>query len=187
MKIINITGLVAGILLVGGCASTPSVDSGPEGLEAAAELAENLDSDGDSVPDGVDVCADTDAGVMVDPTGCEIVMGRIDGLDFGPNQVSLPADAQPVLDRYIEAMLRYPDVVVSVDAHTDNRGTALGNRELSKERVISVVRYMVVSGISPNRIKPKGWGESRPIAANATAEGREQNRRIEINVLEGLL
>lgn len=187
MKIINCTGLLASLLIVGGCATTPPVVSETEGREAAIALVENLDSDGDAVPDSSDKCADTDSGVIVDMTGCEIVMGPIAGLNFGPNAVNLPDSARPVMDRYIEALKRYPDVVVSVEGHTDNRGPAAGNLELSKERVLSVVRYMVVSGINPDRIKPYGYGESRPRAANATAEGREQNRRIEIKVLEGLL
>ena len=87
----------------------------------------------------------------------------------------------------VDALLRYPDAVISVEGHTDNRGSAADNLELSKQRVLSVVRYMVSQGMSPDRIKPYGYGESRPRAANATAEGREQNRRIEINIVEGLL
>ena len=187
MKILNCTGLLVGFLLLGGCASTPSVVSETAGRDAAIALGDNLDSDGDTIPDLSDTCADTNAGVMVDLAGCEIVMGPIEGLNFGPNVANLPADALPVLDRYIDAMKRYPDVIISLDAHTDNRGTAANNLELSKDRAMSVASYMVNNGINPVRIKPKGWGENQPKAANATAEGREYNRRIEIKVLEGLL
>jgi len=80
-----------------------------------------------------------------------------------------------------------PEIAISVAGHTDNRGPAAANLELSKQRVLSVVKYMVANGITTDRIMPVGFGESRPIAANATAEGREQNRRIEIQVLEDLL
>ncbi|MFK8081181.1 MAG: OmpA family protein [Granulosicoccus sp.] len=185
MKTINCTVLLACILLVGGCASRPASDSTV--LTETSQLAANIDSDGDSVPDSDDACADTEPRVLVDSSGCEIVMGPIEGLNFGPSMVELPDSASDVLDRYIEGILRNPDVVISVAGHTDNRGTAAGNLELSKERVLSVVRYMVDNGVSPERIKPYGYGESRPRAANATAQGREQNRRIEIKVIEGLL
>ncbi|MFK7858603.1 MAG: OmpA family protein [Granulosicoccus sp.] len=182
MKTINCTVLLASVLLVGGCASTPPLSTG-----TSAPTVINLDRDGDSVPDSDDACADTAARTMVDASGCEIVMGPVEGLNFGPGVVDLPDNATAVLDRYIDAMKRYPNVVISVAGHTDNRGPAAVNLEMSKERVLSVVRYMVTNGISPARIKPYGYGESRPRAANATAQGREQNRRIEINVLEGLL
>lgn len=195
MKINHRIVLLAGLtMLAAGCASNSTKVTGTEGSANAAEAAEaaetalrDVDSDGDSVADTDDLCADTEARTMVDSTGCEVAMGVVDGLNFGPNETSLSDGANAALDRYVDAMKRYPDVVISVEAHTDNRGPAAGNLELSKERVLSVVRYMVSNGINPARIKPFGYGESLPIAANATAAGRELNRRIEIKVLEGLL
>jgi len=123
---------------------------------------------------------------MVDESGCEFTMGVIEGLKFGINELALSNEAAEVLDKYIAVLVRYPEVTVAVEGHTDNRGPAADNLELSKERVLSVVRYMVTNGISPDRIQPFGYGESRPRAANATIEGRELNRRIEIRVLSGL-
>ena len=187
-RIVLLAGLTA---LAAGCASNTPRVTGTEGSAPAAEAAETAlsetDSDGDSVPDSDDRCDDTDLPSLVDSTGCEVDMGVIFGLNFGPNETSLPPGADVVLDRYVDAMKRYPEVVVAIEAHTDNRGPAADNLELSKERVTSVVRYMVASGINPARIKPFGYGESLPIAANATADGRERNRRIEIKVIEGLL
>lgn len=189
MKISNGIVLLAGMsLFIAGCASNSQRVTGTEGLDGSSQTAmQDSDRDGDSVPDADDVCAETDAQALVDSTGCEVPTGAIEGLSFGPNETGLSDEAQLVLDRYIDALQRNPNVVVSVEGHTDNRGPAAGNLELSKERVLSVVRYMVGNGISANRIKAYGYGESRPRAANATAEGREQNRRIEIKVLEGLL
>lgn len=187
--------LVSLTTLAAGCATNNPRVTGTEATAAAtqevaevtSQAADILDSDGDSVIDAQDQCADTSARTMVDSTGCEVTMGVISGLNFSSNQTSLPDNARVLLDRYVDVMKRYPDVVVSVEAHTDNRGAAASNLELSKARVLSVVRYMANSGINPARIKPFGYGESLPIAANATAEGRELNRRIEINVLEGFL
>jgi len=186
--------LVSLTTLAAGCATNSPRTTGTEDIASAEEeMAEAvpqvgiLDSDGDSVIDVQDQCADTGVRSMVDSTGCAVPMGVISGLNFSSNQTNIPESANGVLDRYVDVMNRYPDVVVSIEAHTDNRGPAASNLELSKERVLSVVRYMTNSGINPARIKPFGYGESLPIVANATAEGREQNRRIEIKVLEGFL
>lgn len=155
--------------------------------DAAVAIPAIADRDIDGVVDSIDNCADTASGVMVDLTGCEIVMGPIEGLKFEPNDAQLNTESRQVLGKYVDALKRYPEVVVAVEGHTDNRGPASANLELSKERVLTVVEYMVSNGINPARVKPYGYGESRPRAANATLSGREQNRRIEIKVLEGLL
>ena len=178
-------------ILAAGCASNSARVTGTEGSVNAAQSPEtasrDVDSDGDSVADANDRCEDTDFSALVDSTGCEVDTGVIFGLNFGPNETTLPPGAGPILDRYIDALNRNPDVVVAVEAHTDNRGPAADNLELSKERVLSVVSYMVENGVNPERVKPFGYGESLPVAANATQEGRERNRRIEIKVVEGLL
>ena len=182
MKIFQWVFVIASLSLLAGCASMSS--SGPD-AGGAGSLASDLD--GDSIPNDLDECTDTAPRTLVDASGCELKLGVVEGLDFRPGQTALSDDSKAVLDVYIEALSRYPEVVVSLAAHTDNRGPALGNRELSKERVLAVVGYMVANGIDPARMRPIGYGESRPVAANATAEGREKNRRIEIEVLEGLL
>ena len=155
--------------------------------DAALTVPTVADRDSDGIVDSIDNCADTASAVMVDPAGCEIVMGAVKGLNFAPSDAALNASSRDALGVYVDALKRYPDVIVSVEGHTDNRGPAAANLELSKERVLTVVEYMVSNGISPSRVKPFGFGESRPRAANATASGREQNRRIEIKVIEGLL
>ena len=77
------------------------------------------------------------------------------------------------------------DINVSVQAHTDNRGDAKKNMTLSRKRAESVVRYLADDGgVSLDRITAVGYGESRPLKSNRTAEGREANRRVEIKVTE---
>ncbi len=182
--------LLSSLHILAGCASGKTPVTGTEGLGSLPGAGSNsaeMDADQDGITDSADKCADTAADALVDETGCEIVTGVIEGLEFGPNETELSASSRLVLGKLVDALLRYPDVIISVEGHTDNRGAAADNLELSKQRVLSVVRYMVLQGISPDRIKPYGYGESRPRAANATAAGREQNRRIEINIVEGLL
>ena len=182
--------LLSSLHVLTGCASGKSPVTGTEDLGslpgADSETVE-MDTDKDGIPDTADNCGNSASKALVDETGCEIVTGVIEGLEFGPNDTELSVSSRLVLSKLVDAFLRYPDVTISVEGHTDNRGAASDNLELSKQRVLSVVRYMVSQGMSPDRIKPYGYGESRPRAANATAAGREQNRRIEINIVEGLL
>ncbi len=202
----NCLYLLAGVSLVSACASNstpdnaipdvalPEVtlfdDTGLYGEQASDALSANIggpDADNDGIGDAADRCADTSRGSLVDEAGCEIVIGVIEGLKFAPNETRLSVDSRVVLSKLVDVILRYPDVTFTVDGHTDNRGPAAANLELSKQRVLSVVRYMVSNGVDPEQLKPFGYGESRPRAANVTEDGREQNRRIEINIKDPLL
>lgn len=145
------------------------------------------DVDADGVPDWADQCNDSTAEMYVDPAGCEIVTGVIEGLKFAPDEVELSVESRIVLGKLVDGLVRYPDATFSVEGHTDNRGSAADNLELSKRRVNAVVAFMVEEGITPTQIKPFAFGESRPRAPNETLEGRERNRRIEIDVIERLL
>jgi len=144
----------------------------------AASLATDLDSD--QVPNELDQCPNSIPESAVDDTGCAVFSGAIPDLEFEPDDDQLDQKGRESLDKLVAAMQAYPDVVIAVDGHTDNRGLAGNNLDLSKRRVIAVVRYLVENGIPANRLKPYGYGESRPRKSNATEEGRRSNRRIEI-------
>ena len=144
----------------------------------------NVDTDGDGVTDAIDQCGDTSAGHPVDSTGCDVFGGVVEGVNFTSSSDTLTPEAQLALDRVAETLGNYPDVVVSVEAHTDNQGAAAGNLELSKQRALSVARYLASKGVSGAQLKPQAFGESRPRTSNATAAGRAQNRRVEINIVE---
>ena len=83
----------------------------------------------------------------------------------------------------LAAIARNCEANIQVIGHTDGEGDRQKNIALSKERAASVKRYLVRSGVAVDRIEALGYGESRPIADNNTAAGREQNRRIEFRVL----
>lgn len=138
------------------------------------------DRDGDLVADTDDQCLDSAPGSAVDTKGCAIFSGVIQNLVFAPDDDALNPQARKALDVLIADLNAYPDVVIAVDGHTDNRGLASNNLDLSKRRVIAVVRYLVEQGVSAARLKPYGYGESRPMKSNATVEGRRSNRRIEV-------
>lgn len=163
--------LLIAVTLVSGCSV----------LNRKSEL---LDTDQDGVADSSDRCGGTIAGNPVDSDGCEIFSGTIENVDFPPGEHALNTAARQSLDTLIKKLEQYPTVVLAVDGHTDNRGSARANLALSKKRVMSVVRYLVVKGVDGRRLRPHGYGESRPIMGNATEEGRQRNRRIELTVIK---
>ena len=74
--------------------------------------------------------------------------------------------------------------VVQVEGHTDSTGTAAVNRKLSQQRAESVVKYLADKGVAKKRMVAKGFGPDKPIADNNDEAGREQNRRVEFNIIK---
>ena len=143
-----------------------------------------LDKDGDGVANSEDQCPETGDDVVVNRRGCNLFNGVVEGVTFESNATTLSASAKRALDELVRGMKQHPETVIGVHAHTDNRGKAVKNLELSKQRVMLVVAYLVDSGVEGYRLRPYGYGESRPRVANASAEGRKANRRIEVVLLE---
>jgi outer membrane protein OmpA-like peptidoglycan-associated protein len=138
-----------------------------------------IESDRDGVPDTTDLCPDTPQGVTVDQDGCPIYIDAIQGVNFVSNSADLMPQAQDILDAAAESLLLFTNISVRIMAHTDDRGRAEYNLDLSRRRALSVAGYLQAKGIDLSRLLPQGFGESDPIAANDTAEGRYQNRRVE--------
>ena len=87
-----------------------------------------------------------------------------------------------MLDNVVGVTLRCHAGEIEIAGHTDSDGAADKNLALSKRRAEAVVNYLVEAGVDTSRVSAEGYGETRPIASNDTAEGKAQNRRIEINV-----
>lgn len=104
------------------------------------------------------------------------------GVHFDFNKATIRADARPVLDEAIATLKREGGIAVIAEGHTDNVGTDAYNMKLSRRRANAVRDYLVAGGISPKRITAEGFGESHPVASNDTADGRAQNRRVELRV-----
>ncbi len=141
------------------------------------------DSDGDGVSDNMDQCPDTPRGQTVNEIGCHIVF-RLEGVNFATNSAELTGEALTRLEKAVELLRVNPTMTVRVEGHTDSRGAASYNQQLSQRRAESVVNYLVSRGISRNRMEPAGRGEESPIASNETRQGRAQNRRV-VFVLTG--
>ena len=90
-----------------------------------------------------------------------------------------PGDAA-VLDEAASVLKANPGVTVNVDGHTDSVGSEKYNLKLSDRRAAAVVKYLVKAGIPEDRLIPHGYGKSKPVATNDTAEGRAENRRVEL-------
>lgn len=144
----------------------------------------DLDSDGDGVNDCDDRCPNTPAGTAVGPDGCPVPL-TIDlrGVNFDFDRATLRPDAVVILNEAIEILKKYPELRVEVAGHTDSVGTAAYNQGLSERRAKAVYDYLTSNGISSGRlVGPVGYGLTRPIDTNETAEGRARNRRTELNV-----
>ena len=85
-----------------------------------------------------------------------------------------------MLDGVAVKLKQYDQFKLSVQAHTDSGGPAVYNQNLSKQRARTVSLHLISSGINPDRLDARAYGESRPVASNASAEGRKQNRRVEL-------
>lgn len=160
----------------------------PEKAEAPAETpkatptpapAAPADSDNDGVPDDSDKCEGTPAGAVIDERGCW-VLNQDYLFDF--DKAVVKQQYYPMLDDVATVIKQNPTLKVEIQGHTDSIGTEAYNQNLSERRAKAVKKYLVnQAGIEDYRLSTVGYGESRPIDTNATKEGRQKNRRVELN------
>jgi len=109
------------------------------------------------------------------------VILRLIGLTFESNESKIMTKNIPLLTKVEKAIDVYPKSEIIIEGHTDSQGDDQFNQNLSQERADSVKQYMINAMLIPNyRIIATGYGETRPIANNETALGRQKNRRIDI-------
>jgi outer membrane protein OmpA-like peptidoglycan-associated protein/tetratricopeptide (TPR) repeat protein len=105
---------------------------------------------------------------------------RLNNVFFDFNKWDLKPESSFELDRWVTFLNGQPDITAEIHGHTDSTGPDAYNLSLSNKRAAAVVNYLVRKGIGKNRLVPKGFGEGRPVATNDTKDGRELNRRVEI-------
>ena len=113
--------------------------------------------------------------------GLVVVLGQ--GL-FASGQYQLSPRARDEAGTIAAVLSQYPDHQIVVEGHTDSVGGELANQRLSEQRADAVRAALIAMGVDPSRVRAVGFGEGRPTADNAAAEGRAANRRVEI-VIEG--
>ncbi len=143
-----------------------------------------IDSDGDGIFDAQDRCANTLVGARVDATGCVIEKQSFDlrGVKFRSGSEQLTGDSVEALIDVAAFLKAQPTLRVQIAGHTDAVGSAALNKQLSQKRADSVKAFLVQSGIEPDRMRAVGYGETQPIANNATPDGRAANRRVEFRI-----
>ena len=111
---------------------------------------------------------------------------KLQFVNFQTGSAALTADSRYELDNLVTAMTAYPSIVIEVAGHTDNVGDPAANLALSGQRAASVVKYLTDRGIGAGRLRPKGYGDTKPVAENDTDENRAKNRRTEFTILSSI-
>jgi outer membrane protein OmpA-like peptidoglycan-associated protein len=101
---------------------------------------------------------------------------------FDTNSTVLRPGLQSEINRVAGVLNQYPNTLVRVEGHTDNKGTDAYNMDLSNRRALAVKNLLVQRGIADSRIEAVAYGETLPVATNDTEAGRQRNRRVEIKI-----
>jgi OOP family OmpA-OmpF porin len=189
-----------------GCPSDSDADGVLDGIDQCADTPKGAtvdakgcpgDSDADGVYDGLDQCPGTPANLKVDDKGCPIVsveretelldtgMIRLRDVRFESAKARILPDAYPLLDEVGVILSRWPQLRIEIGGHTDSRGSDRKNQALSEARAASVKTYLVerFPGIAAGQITTRGYGESKPVSPNRTAQDMAKNRRVEFKVM----
>jgi len=122
------------------------------------------------------------AGARVERVGEGIKITFSSGIMFDVDRAVLKDQYKGELSELATILNKYKDTNILLEGHTDSTGTEEYNLELSKKRSQSVANYLATQNVNPTRFTIMGYGESQPIASNDTAEGRSQNRRVEVAI-----
>ncbi len=188
---------VAGPLENKGC---PVVDTDGDGIKDSEDACPNnpgplenkgcpwQDTDGDGIADIHDKCptiagvAENDGCPLIKKEEQEVLNTAFSSLEFESGKSVIKQVSYASLDKLAALLLKKPDWKLQLSGHTDNVGKAESNMTLSKNRTLAVKNYLIKKGMPAERIKPEWYGQTRPVAANTTPEGRQKNRRVEIAI-----
>ena len=105
-----------------------------------------------------------------------------DKVNFETGSARLTAESAGQVNNLAEVLKAYPSVTIKVEGHTDNTGNAEANKSLSAQRALSVKSALAAQNVQVGRVKAEGFGQTSPVADNATEEGRAANRRVSVRI-----
>jgi OOP family OmpA-OmpF porin len=172
------------------CPDQPEDKDGIDDLDGCPED----DADGDGIPDTKDACPKEPGQPDPDPkkNGCPKFI-HLEGstvrvlqqVHFATGSAVILADSFPMLTEIVQLLKATPAIKkMMIEGHTDNRGNADMNLDLSKRRAASVRAWLTQHGIDGGRLDSEGYGLAKPIQSNDTADGRQANRRVEFKITE---
>ena len=184
----------------------PGTPAGAKVDANGCPLVQVGDSDRDGVPDDRDKCPGTPAGTAVDQNGCMILFREeraapaagvptpgapaprptliLQGVHFQTGRSVLTLDSYVVLDQVAGSLVANPEIRIEIAGYTDSTGSLAVNTRLSNARALAVQNYLARKGVRPDRMLARGYGPANPVAPNATAAGRAENRRVELHKLQ---
>lgn len=182
---------LAGIAQYGGCPDTDGdgiIDPSDDCPQVAGTIKGCPDTDSDGIADKEDKCPKV-AGIAANK-GCpeikEEVMAKVlksaKGVFFETGKDKLKNESFKNLNELAIILMEDEAINVEIQGHTDNKGDATKNKDLSQKRADAVKNFLIVKGIDSSRLKAIGYGSELPIADNATEKGRASNRRVEFKL-----
>ncbi|HPC47448.1 MAG TPA: OmpA family protein [Deltaproteobacteria bacterium] len=121
-------------------------------------------------------------GVSVTRQGDNLILNMPGNITFRTNSADIDAGFYDVLNSVVLVLKEFDKTLIDVYGHTDSVGSDAYNQTLSERRASSVAQYLISQGVDSRRIYTQGFGKTRPIASNDTEAGRQQNRRVEIQL-----
>ncbi len=165
-------------------------DESDQCIDVAGDAANNgcpafIDSDGDGIADADDSCPQEDGAGSED--GCPVedsltVESLGTEITFETASATLTEESRELLDVVASILQKYPAVKLLVEGHTDDLGQADINLRLSEQRARACTTYLARQGIAEDRMQAIGYGDTRPLVTNDSAEARKQNRRVEFKL-----
>jgi len=195
-----------------GCPADSDKDGVPDSLDKCPNTPTGIqvdangcpiahDTDGDGVVDPQDRCPNTPPGSRVDQFGCLLLFEErpvtpappgapparptliLQGVNFQTGRSVLTRESYAVLDQVAASLIANPEIRIEIAGYTDSTGGKMMNLRLSMGRAGAVQHYLARKGVSPLRMRARGFGASGYIAPNSTLDGRAKNRRVELHKL----
>ena len=122
-------------------------------------------------------------GAQVTRQGDQLLVNFPANITFATDSAQIRPEFYPALNEVAGTLQRYPQSYIDVVGHTDSTGSEAYNQQLSEQRAQAVANFLRSRGVTPARIAAYGMGETQPIATNATPQGRQANRRVELRII----